>query len=336
MGINMLDMKQNNADTVLSTLRSSKTSTIKDLAQMTGLSFATVGNVLNGFVERGEVILGEIHSATGGRPSQVYTYNAEFAHVLALSARIRNGENMIHACVGNLFGETVWQTEQCFDTIQLKCFETMIESSLYAYPTISIVAFSLPGIEQGGIILTNDYTELEGISFNEHFKTKYQLPVVIENDINAAVLGYGRNTKAVSVLVGIYFPRTFNPGAGVVIDNKILKGFCGYAGEVSLLPIGIDWLSINYKNPNEVGAAISKLISVFCSIVNPEHVVLYGDFFTDVIKEAMMQKIPTQAIQNIFPSIDYTGNLDSDVISGLFELALMAYHSGTRGKYQPT
>lgn len=335
MGINMLDMKQNNAHTVLSALRSSKTSTIKDMAQMTGLSFATVGNVLNGFVERGEVILGEMHSATGGRPSQAYTYNAEYAHVLALSARIRNGKNIISACVGNLYGEAVWQTEQCFDTIQLTSFESMIESTLLAYPTISIAAFSLPGIEQNGVILTNDYTELEGISFKEYFQTKYQLSVVIENDVNAAVLGYGRNTKAVSVLVGIYFPRVFGPGAGVVIDNKILKGFCGYAGEISLLPIGIDWLSINYENSQEVGAAISRLISIFCGIVNPEHIVLYGDFFTDALKEVIIQEIPAQAIRNIFPTLDYTGDLDSDIILGLFELALSAYQSGARGKYLP-
>ncbi len=275
MGINMLDMKQNNAQTVLSALRSGKTSTIKDMAQRTGLSFATVGNVLNGFVERGEVILGEMHSATGGRPSQAYTYNAEYAHVLALSARIRNGENIISACIENLYGEAVWQTEKCFDTIQLNSFETMIETSLEAYPTISIVACSLPGIEQNGVILTNDYTELEGISFKEYFQTKYQLSVVIENDVNAAVLGYGRNAEAVSVLVGIYFPRFFGPG------------------------------------------------------------VLYGDFFTDTLKEAIINEIPVQAIRNIFPSIDYNGNIDSDIITGLFDLALSAYQSGLQRKFQP-
>ncbi len=334
MGINMLDMKQNNAYTVLSTLRSSKTSTIKDMAQMTGLSFATVGNVLNGFVERGEVILGEMHSATGGRPSQVYTFNAEYAHVLALSARIRNGQNIISACVGNLYGEAVWQTEQCFDTIRLTSFETILESSLQAYPTISIAAFSLPGIEQNGVILMNDYSDLEGISFNEYFQTKYQLSVVIENDVNAAVLGYGSKTEAVSVLAGIYFPRFFGPGAGTVIDNKIVKGFNGYAGEISLLPIGIDWLSINYEDPQEVGTAISRLLSIFCCTVNPERIVLYGDFFTDALKEAIIQEISALVLRNIFPSLDYTGDLDSDIISGLFELALSAYQSGTSGKYR--
>lgn len=335
IAVNMLDMKQNNALTVLWALRSSKTSTIKDMAQITGLSFATVCNVLNGFVESGEVILGDLHCATGGRPSQAYTFYAEYAHVLALSTRIRNGKNMIIACVGNLYGEIVWQMEQSFDMIQLTSFETIIESSLRAYPTIRIVAFSLPGIERNGVILANDYKELEGISFTEHFQSKYQLSVVIENDVNTAVFGYARKTEAVSVIVGIYFPRAFGPGAGIVIDKMILKGFCGFAGEVCLLPIGIDWLSINYENPQEVGSAISRLISIFCGTVNPERVVLYGDFFTDALNEAIKQEIPTQTIRNIFPEIDYTSDLDSDIISGLFALALSEYQYVVRGKNHP-
>ncbi len=334
MGVNMLDMKQSNALTVLWALRSCKTSTIKEIAQITGLSFATVCNVLNGFVESGEVILGDMHSATGGRPSQAYTFQAEYAHVLALSTRIRNGKNIISASVGNLYGEVVWKIEQSFDTIQLTSFEAMIESSLQAYPSICIVAFSLPGIERNGVILINDYQELVGISFAEHFQTKYQLSVVIENDVNTAVFGYSRKTEAVSVIVGIYFPRAFGPGAGTVIDKIILKGSKGFAGEVCLLPIGIDWLSVNYENPLEVGAAISKLISIFCGTINPDRVVLYGDFFNDAIIEAIQQEAPSQEIRNIFPDIDYTSDLDEDIISGLFALALSEYQYGVRGKYQ--
>lgn len=334
MGVNMLDMKQNNALTVLWALRSCKTSTIKEIAQITGLSFATVCNVLNSFVESGEVILGDMHSATGGRPSQAYTFQAEYAHVLALSTRIRNGKNIISASVGNLYGEVVWQAEQSFDTIQLTSFEAIIESSLREYPSIRIVAFSLPGIERNGVILINDYQELVGISFTEYFQNKYHLSVVIENDVNTAVFGYSRKTEAVSVIVGIYFPRAFGPGAGIVIDKTILKGSRGFAGEVCLLPIGIDWLSINYENPGEVGAAISKLISIFCGTVNPDRVVLYGDFFNDAFMKAIKQEIPTPAIRNIFPDIDYTSDLDSDIISGLFALALSEYQYGVRGKNQ--
>ena len=160
MGINAIDVKQNNVHIVLQALSSIKTSTTKDLAQMTGLSFATVGNILNTLVESGQVLLGEQIPSAGGRPSQAYIFNAEFAHVLALSARVQKGKNIIHACVGNLNGETIWQTEQCFESIKLTSFEALVDSCLKAYPTIRILSFSLPGVEHNGVIISNDYAEL--------------------------------------------------------------------------------------------------------------------------------------------------------------------------------
>ena len=247
-----------------------------------------------------------------------------------MSVRVRGGRNVICACVGNLYGEIVWKTERCFAHIDLACLEQMVESCLHTYPTIRVLAFSLPGVERDGVIISNDYTELEGLSFIEHFQKKYGRSVVVENDVNAAVLGYGKTIAPTSVLAGIYFPRSFNPGAGILINGKVMKGAGGYAGEVSLLPLDIDWLTVDYENPQQTGSAISRLIGVFCGMVNPERVVLYGDFFTDALKEAVQQDISSQAIRNIFPSLDYTGDLDSDIITGLFALAVSAYQSGLR------
>lgn len=332
MGINMIDMKQSNVHTVLWRLCSHGTSTIKDLAQITGLSYATVGNILNALAEKNEVLLGDPVSSTGGRPSQTYTFNAEYAHVLALSARVLNGKHIIHACIGNLYGETVWQTEQSFDTIRLTSFEDMVDTCMQVYPTIRILSCSLPGVEHDGTIVYNDYKELEGISFTSHFQEKYHLFIIVENDVNAAVFGYGRRKEADAVIVGIYFPRYFNPGAGILIDRKILKGANGCAGEVALLPLGIDWLAINYENPQEIGPAITKLISIICGTLNPDHVVLYGDFFSAVLQDAIWQAISTQAIKNIFPAIKYQSDFESDIISGLIAQAVSAYQQGACGK----
>jgi len=97
---------------------------------------------------------------------------------------------------------------------------------------------------------------------------------------------------------------------------------------VTLLPLGIDWLSIDYEKPQEAGPAISRLISVFCGIVNPGHVVLYGDFFTDAFQETLEREIPTQAIREIFPSVIYRRDLNSDITAGLIAQAVSAYQSG--------
>ena len=154
------------------------------------------------------------------------------------------------------------------------------------------------------------------------------MPVIIENDVNAAVLGYGKNIDGAPIIVGIYFPEYFGPGAGIMIDGKILKGAHGYAGEITLSPLGIDWLSINYKNPQEIGSAIYRLICVFYGILNPNYVVLYGDFFSDAMKETIEREIAAQTIKNTFPAIIYQSNLDSDINTGLISQAISVYQSG--------
>ena len=100
VGVNMLDVKQVNAEVVLWELWALRTASVKELSQRTGLSFATVASILSGFVETGEVVLGGRLSGTGGRPSQAYVFNAEFAHILALSAQVRNGTHLIRSSVG--------------------------------------------------------------------------------------------------------------------------------------------------------------------------------------------------------------------------------------------
>lgn len=330
MSINMLDMKESNAQTVLWTLYSCKSSTVKNLAGITGLSFATVGNILNHFVESNQVILGEMQSATGGRPSQAYIFNTEYSHVLALSARVKDGKNVIQSCVANLYGELVWKAEQCFDKIQVSSFETMINLSLDAYPTISVLSFSLPGVEDKGVILANDYKELEGVSFIEHFQKKYDVSVTVENDVNVAVLGYARTKKETSAIAGIYFPKAFPPGAGILIDGKILKGSRGYAGELESLPLHIDWLSIDYESSLETLPVISSLISIFCAIINPGSIILYGDFFTPALKEAIKQNICHKYRKNVIPSIIYQEDLDSDIMAGLITQAVSAYQTKFR------
>ena len=327
MGINMLDMKQSNAEAVLWTLKDLRKATIKELAHSTGLSFATVSNILSDFVKDNQVMLGEMQSGTGGRPSQTYEFNSEFSHILTVSVQIRDGENLILACIGNLYGEIIWETEKYFSKVDLTNLEAIVDLALNAYPSISILAFSLPGVEHEGVILTIDYDDLEGVLFSQHFNEKYKRPVLVENDVNVALFGYSKLINSIAVSVGIYFPRYFNPGAAILVDGKILKGAHGFAGEVRHLPLGIDWATLDYDDPQLVGTAIAKLIKIFGYIINPDHLILYGDFFSEPVKQIIEQALPKHATHDLIPTPVYSKHLESHIITGLMAQAVELYQS---------
>ncbi len=54
----------------------------------------------------------------------------------------------------------------------------------------------MPSVEHDGVIVTNDYKELEGIHFVNHLKERYGLPAIIENEERVVV--YGRRTSRFS------------------------------------------------------------------------------------------------------------------------------------------
>ena len=329
MAQNAIHVKQDNIHSVLWSLHSCKSASSKTLSQMTGLSFATVNNILNALVKTGEALPGQTLPSSGGRPSQTYLFNANFAHLLMLSVGVQAGAHSAQACVCNLNGETVLKIERYFDDINLSSIECVIDACLSKDPTIRVLVLSLPGAAFNGSVLTNDYPALEALPITRHLEEKYQRLSLLENDVNAAVLGFSQRIKQPSTTAGIYFPKCFNPGAAFVIDGKILTGAGGFAGEVGLIPLEVEWTTLDYDNPFEISAAIVKLIGIICCVLNPHHIVLYGDFFSDAVRAALCTASQTQDLCRIFPPLTCKQDLNSDMMRGLFAQAISAYRNET-------
>ena len=159
-----------------------RAASVRYLAQRTGLSFATVGSILAEFVETGEVILGDLVSGTGGRPSQAYVFNAEFAHVLP-SAQVRSDTHIIRACVGNL-------TKPCgrvpFAQISLRA--SVSRRRLERSPHYKGPGLCHTWRGAGCVVVVNDYPALDGTAFPEYFREKYGVHTVVSNDVNAALM----------------------------------------------------------------------------------------------------------------------------------------------------
>lgn len=200
---------------------------------------------------------------------------------------------------------------------------------------IRVIGFGLPGVERDGRIVSNDYASLVGIDLIDHFRQRYHAEVRFINDINSVVYGYYDRVKPLAAcktmelspaVVGIYYPRLYYPGAGIIIDGKIYLGSQNFAGEVCRLPyvgpvaqaavtrpvsqnsvaarpvdtepecaqtngspaaacqfaekpLPADWLAIDYGDREQVCACIAGHLSQICSVLAPERVALYGDFF---------------------------------------------------------
>lgn len=321
---NSLLMKEVNINILRNALRKEKYFTKQKLAEITGLSIVTVGTILNQFLETGEVFEDELVSSKGGRPAHRFCYNKNYSNILTLYTYEKNKEDTLAVIVSNILGEEIFRREEILENPDWRFFTDIVDEVIEKYPLIKALGISMPGQEIKGKIVIHEYDKLSNFNFIEYFKKRYNFPVIFENDVNAAVTGYCKreNNLFNTSVVYIYFPEKYPPGAGIYINGKVYKGYMGTAGEIKYIPLGIEWEKINYISDEKTAENISKLISAVSAVLNPEKIVICGNFITENILNRA-EKISKEILKEIFvPEIIISKNFIFDFETGIKELTL--------------
>jgi predicted NBD/HSP70 family sugar kinase len=119
------------------------------------------------------------------------------------------------------------------------------------------------------------------------------------------------------VLVYMTFPNRHPPEAGIFINGKLFRGRKIFAGEISAIPLEIKWEAALYSSFNPLCDAIARLIVAVCSILNPDRIILNGNFLSELHMTAITKKCHTKLLSNIIPVISLSGNFIADYQSGL-------------------
>jgi len=324
IGGNALVIREVNIHLVRKALKELKQATQRQLAEATGLSVVTVGTVLRHLVRENEALETEFAASSGGRPAQQYRYNEEFALALTLFPYEKQGSIFIRRIVVSLAGNRIRDYDTTVDRVNLASLESLIDQSLADYPSIQAIGFGLPGAEFEGKMVVIDYDQLLGVSVAEHFRIRYGKPVVIENDVNAAVIGYCKRNRIAAdrSVVYFYFPDRFPPGAGIMIQGKLYRGNRGFAGEIAHMPLGIDWTVTALSSGDRLNDAIGKLTVAVCSVLNPDLVVLNGNRIGPVQLDAATQACSLQLPSGAVPELALSDDFAGDYATGMTERTL--------------
>ncbi len=327
-GSNSIAVKEYNVRLVRRILRSKQLATKQQIAETAGLSTVTVGTILQQLAENGEVFEADTAASNGGRPARTYRFNEDHAHVLVLFTHERNRQDMMYIRVANLFGECIDGGDLPLPGhLQLDSFIPHITGMLEKRPSIRAIGFGLPGVELNGMITVLDYASLVGSSLTGFYREQFGLPVLLENDVNAAAAGYCRRNSCgeEGTIVYLFFPQNHGPGAGICIGGTLYRGFTNAAGEIGFLPLGIDWHDYSiYENFRRACDAVSKAVISVSGILNPERVILHGEFLTDShinqIRKNCGKILPEQFLPDISCSPDFTLDYQSGIIGETLEL----------------
>jgi hypothetical protein len=307
-------MKQINLDTVRRVIKENKKATKPQLANLSGLSVVTINSLVEVLLGNGEILVDELEVSSGGRPAAIYSFNEEYSMALVIYTNEYEMKDLTHVSVINLYGEVIEGNEIVLDEITEHSFDLTIEKMLKKYPNIKLIGIGMPGQEIRGKMEISDYISLEGKSLVEHLRNQFQIPVIFENDVNAAVLGYCTSNQCDDKsVVGIYIPEKYPLGAGVFINGDMYKGKDGFAGEAKFLPDGFDW-----KNP----VALKKLIITFTCLLNPDILVIYRENLTEAAINTIIEDCKKTIKSEVMPDFIVLSDFGEDFAEGIKQISL--------------
>jgi hypothetical protein len=303
-----------------------------ELSDQLGISFPTISKFLTQMEREGELLSVGLDDSSGGRRAKRYTYNPEYMLGLAIFLERTETNYIVFNCLGEVKDAGKTSSLLVDDDLALltKCVEEIIEK----YPKISSIAIGVPGsVYNGRIIYIPGYEHLQNFDLKGYLENLFSIPVVIENDMNAAVLGYHdfKGNKKNNSFIYLYSGQN-GPGAGIIVNGAIVRGSTNFSGEVSFVPQYDDrnfgqafkndnWTKKNLICEEDEIDAISRLVASFAAIINPHTIIFCDDevnqFIIDEIKKRSAKYIPAEHLPELIMS-----DWKEDYLFGLQSLGL--------------
>ncbi|MFP4549155.1 MAG: ROK family protein [Fidelibacterota bacterium] len=265
--------KELNEVKILNILRKEGPVSRSELAQRTNITKVTIAEILKrlgneGFIE--EAGKGESTKKGGKKPKLVklnpdkgYVVGVEYKRTKARIA-IANIESEIVTCeeisyeLGTSLKKVIQKTFKIID-------QSLQKLNIPEEKLIS-VAVGVPGFidyENGELIYADTMKGWERKPLAETISRRYKVPVILENDVNMIAIGedlVGAG-KDESDIVSIWIGEGI--GAGIVIDNQLIRGASGIAGEIGYLEINNSltnhtYLKHLYSNQRYIGDILSE------------------------------------------------------------------------------
>lgn len=263
---NTMQVRQHNKTVIRQAMLCLRQATRPQLAQKTGLSQVTVSAVLAELMEKGEVENCGSVPSEGGRPSACYRYRGERHNAGVLYTYQMEGRTLVQLEVFDLFGDRVDRASQFLGDLRPESFDALLDAAFQETPGIRTLALGVPGQVEGDKILFCDHRALAGDALSRRWKGRYHVPVLLENDVNAAVLGYvqGLRGEVAGLTAGLYFPGRFGPGMGLALGRSPWPGRQGFVGEFHYL-YGLDqWNGMDHGNPAAVEETAARYLRAVC------------------------------------------------------------------------
>ncbi|MBS0380317.1 MAG: ROK family transcriptional regulator [Proteobacteria bacterium] len=217
------------------------------LAKVTGLSKQTMSEVIDDFERQGLVRRVGRTRGNVGRTAVLYELSPAGGHVLGIDLGAQQLTVALADIAGRVLAEVHEPTDSRGGTQVIEQIARLADHLAREHHThlgvIRSIVLATPGVvnpRTGAIEMAPNITGLAHINVVGLLTEKLGSPVVCENDINLALLGEIWHGCAQNVGNVAFLALGTGIGLGLYINDRLVRGENGAAGEIGYLPIGGD------------------------------------------------------------------------------------------------
>lgn len=227
-----------------------------ELAESTGLTQATMSNVVRQLLLDGLVVESGRRESTGGKPRVLLSIDprARYALGVQLGADFVTVvlTDLAGALVGRIRVAGVWgQSPESAVAWIASTVETFLSSVGVSRDRVTGLGLVTPGpidLDTGSILGAPPFEEWAGYPLRTATEQATGLPVILDNDATAAAIGefWGGSIGDSTAHCTVYFGAGI--GAGIVLEGSVYRGASSNAGELG---------QMRYRGPGPVATRLT-------------------------------------------------------------------------------
>jgi len=224
---------------LLTVFRGAPSLTRSDVAEVTGLSRATVNQRLEALLSAGVITPADGQAPRRGRPAERFAFNAARGVLLLVDI----GATGMRAALCDLSGSILEERfaasavtngpEAVLPEVQ-ELFAQMLAASGHTPEEVEGIGLDVPGpvdFDAGLVISPPIMTGWDRYDVRGWFRRHYPCPVVVDKDANAMAFGEHRLVHP-DVANMLYLKLGTGVGSGIIANGQIYRGADGAAGDI--------------------------------------------------------------------------------------------------------
>ncbi len=238
-----MDTKSHNPKAIiLNSLYYNKSSSILELSQLIGKSIPSTTKAINELLAENIIAEDGLAPSTGGRRPARYCINTALeSYILSVAV----DQHYVTAELYNLSNTAITpiMTEKIegVNTFQMivNVIQQVIDWNAYPNDAILGIGISMPGFVDNQQGTNTSYEGIDSKLYNikQEIQNIFNIPTYFENDSTAIAIAEQKFGKARDTSHALIINIGWGVGLGIIVDSKLFRGYSGYAGEFSHIPL---------------------------------------------------------------------------------------------------